>query len=337
MPAEWERQAAVWLSWPLNPATWPGRLDAMAGYFGRLVALLARYQEVRINCRADAQPRARAAVTAAGGDERRVVWFDHATDDVWCRDHGPTFVRHTESGEIALVHWRYNAWGGKYPPWEADAAIPERIATAQGRRRFAIPLVCEGGGIETDGAGTLLTTESVLLNPNRNPDLSRAQVEDLLRAALGQARIAWLRTGLEGDDTDGHIDTLSRFFSRQGIVTAWEEDRDDPNHAILAENLAVLEGLRTPTGGSYDIVRLPQPAPIRPAGWRCDRLPATYANFLIINDAVIVPSYRQAPADQRAVEILRELFPGREVVDFDCLDILLEGGAVHCLTQHEPA
>lgn len=336
MPAEWAPQAAIWLSWPLNPVTWPGKLDAMAGYFGQLVAVLSRYQEVRLNCRADAQPAARVAVAAAGADASRVVWYDHPTDDVWCRDHGPTFVKHRTTGEVAVVHWTYNAWGGKYAPWDADADVPRRIAEALGQRRFVIPLVCEGGGLEVNGEGVLLTTESVLLNPNRNPDLSRGEVETALRAGLGVDEIVWLRTGLEGDDTDGHIDTLSRFYAPRGLVTAWEENKADPNHAILAENTAVLEAMRTTTGGRYDVVKLPQPEPIRPTDWRCDRLPATYANFLIVNDAVVVPTYRQPRADDRALGILRELFPDREVVGFDCLEILLEGGAVHCLSQQQP-
>jgi agmatine deiminase len=258
--------------------------------------------------------------------------FPHPTNDVWCRDHGPTFVRHPETGERAMVDWTFNAWGGKFPPWDLDDAVPAHVAESLGMRRFPRDFVCEGGAIEVDGAGRVLTTESVLVNPNRNPGWGRKDVERELRTCLGVADVLWLPSGLEGDDTDGHIDTLARFVGPGRVLAAVSLDPADPDHAVLARNRACL------VEAGLDVVDLPQPALIpAPAGWREDRLPATYANFLLVNGAVWVPTYGPARADDTACGVIADCFPDRQIVRFDCREILLEGGALHCLTQQQPA
>ena len=332
MPPEWAPQAAVWMSWPVNASHWPGKMELMRGVFARLGTAISRFGEVRVNAAPEHHAAIAAELNAAGADMQAIRLFPHPTDDVWCRDHGPTFVKNPETGEVAVVDWRFNAWGGKFTPHDTDDAVPARIADSLGMRRFASPMFFEGGGLEVDGAGRVMTTESVALNPNRNPDWTRARIERELLGFLGCREVVWLPSGLEGDDTDGHIDTLSRFFGPGQVLTAVESNRDDPNHAVLERNRALL------VDHGLAVMTLPQPAPIAaPPGWREDRLPGTYANFLVVNGGVLVPTYRQPAADQRAMDIIAECFPGRAVVGFDCLDILLEGGAIHCLTQQQPA
>jgi agmatine deiminase len=332
MPPEWAPQAAVWLSWPHDPRLWPGKLDRIRGIFARLAALLAGFQEVRINAGPEHHAGIRALLDEAGADPAATQLFPHPTDDVWCRDHGPSFLKHRETGELAAVDWRFNAWGGKFEPHDRDDAVAALIARSLGLRCFSSRLVFEGGGLEVDGAGRVLTTRSVALNPNRNPGWSRAQVEAELLAMLGGDQVLWLPGGLAGDDTDGHIDTLTRFIAPGMVVTAVESDPADPNHRVLAENRALL------AAAGLEIIDLPQPPPIAaPPGWRESRLPATYANFLLVNDGVIAPTYGQPGPDARALGIIGDCFPGRRVMAFDCREILLEGGAVHCLTQQQPA
>jgi agmatine deiminase len=337
MPAEWEPQEAVWLSWPLNPDTWPDCRpqveQAMAGF----AAAITRFERVRINAPRAAHTRIGDLLAAADAVLDHVDFFDHPGNDAWCRDHGPVFVKHRDSGALAIVDFRYNAWGGKFPPWDLDDAMPARIADALKLPRFAIPLVAEGGALETNGAGVLLTTESVLLNPNRNPALTRRRVEMLLREALGMDRIWWLPSGLAGDDTDGHIDTLTRFCTPDALLTVVEDDINSPNHLVLKRNAAKLARFHLPDGRRPVIIPLPLPDPIRPQNWREEVLPGTYANFLVINGAVIVPTYRQPANDRAALRRIADCFPGRETIGVDCCDILLEGGALHCLSQQQPS
>jgi agmatine deiminase len=224
--------------------------------------------------------------------------------------------------------------GGKYPPFDLDNRIPPLIGRALRMRRFEKKMVLEGGSIDVNGAGLLLTSEACLLNPNRNPRLTKAQIERNLRDYLGVKTILWLGDGIVGDDTDGHIDDLSRFFSADGIVTVVEASRRDPNHEILQRNLARLRGLRTPSGGKFRLVELPMPAP-----QSCDgqRMPLSYANFLIINGAVLMPSFRQPRRDSAAAEILADCFPGRAIVTIDCLELVWGLGTLHCISQQQPA
>ncbi|MEI6106886.1 MAG: agmatine deiminase family protein [Opitutae bacterium] len=334
MPAEWEPQAAVWLSWPHNRQTWPGQFRPIPRIFAGFVAQISRFESVRINCAAPLQARARRLCAQAGADLNRVTFYNHPTNDAWCRDHGPIFVRQVTSGEVAVTDWVHNAWGGKYPPYNLDNRIPPSIARVLKMRRFENLMVLEGGSIEVNGCGSLLTSEQCLLNPNRNPHLSRAQIEQNLRDFLGIAQVLWVGEGIVGDDTDGHIDDMTRFYAPDGFVTVMESNRRDPNHKILAENLERLKGMRTPQGKRFKIVTLPMP---KPFGFRGQQVPASYANFLIINGAVLVPQFRQKRRDAEACAILGQCFKQREIIPIDCYHLIWGLGTLHCLSQQQPA
>jgi agmatine deiminase len=334
MPAEWEPQAAVWLSWPHKRASWPRRFRPIPHVYAEIVRQISRREEVRINCAAALQVRAKRLCTAAGADMSRVMFFDHPTNDAWCRDHGPIFVKNDRTGEIALTDWAYNAWGDKYPPYDLDNEIPPRIAKALRMRRFVNDMILEGGSIDVNGEGLLLTSEQCLLNENRNPRLTRAEIEQNLKAWLGVAAILWVGDGIVGDDTDGHIDDITRFYKPDGFVTCVERNRRDPNHKILRANRERLATFRTPAGGRFDVVELPMP---KPFGFDGQRVPASYANFLVVNGAVLVPQFRQQKRDAEAREILGHCFRGREIVGVDCHDLIWGLGTLHCISQQQPA
>jgi agmatine deiminase len=334
MPAEWEPQTAVWFSWPHNRATWPGQFRPIPGVFAGIVAQVSRFENVRINCAAPLQARARRLCGQAGADMAKVTFYNHPTNDAWCRDHGPIFVKNDQTGEVAVTDWVYNAWGGKYPPYDLDNKIPPRIARKLGMRRFENDMVLEGGSIDVNGRGLLLTSEQCLLNPNRNPHLTRAQIEQNLRDYLGIGTVLWVGEGIVGDDTDGHIDDITRFFRPDGLVTVIEPKMRDPNHRLLQENLERLESFRTPAGKKFEIVHLPMP---RPFGFRGQRVPASYANFLVVNGAVLVPQFRQKRRDAEACEILGACFKGREIVPVDCFHLIWGLGTLHCISQQQPA
>jgi agmatine deiminase len=332
MPPEWAPQAAIWLSWPANTALWPGHFHLIGPKFAEFAAAISRFEPVRINCAAALQPLARQQLAAARADTAVIEFFDHPTNDVWCRDHGPLFVKNAATGEVAITDWHFRGWGGKFEA-TLDNAVPRRIADALNLRHFACDFELEGGAIEVNGTGQLLTTEAVQHNPNRAAGRDDTAFLAALRGALGIREILWLGGGLANDDTDGHIDNIARFFAPAGVVAAVEPDPASPNHAPLRENLARLRAFRTPGGAPLDIVELPLPEPFRLAG---RDLPPSYANFLIVNGGVLVPIYSQ-PGDDRAMGILREIFPGRKIVGIDCRPLLIEGGALHCLTQQQPA
>ena len=338
MPAEWEPQDAIWLSWPHKRASWPGQFRPIPDVFAQIVAHISHRENVRINCAAALQPRAKKLCDRAGADMARVFFYDHPTNDAWCRDHGPIFVKNDRTGEIAVTDWMHNAWGGKYPPYDLDNTIPPLVAKKLKLRRFVKNVVLEGGSIDVNGAGLLLTTEQCLLNKNRNPRLTREQIEQNLRDYLGVHTILWLGDGIIGDDTDGHIDDLTRFYKTNGLVTVTEPNKRDPNHAILAENTARLRALRTPAGKRFDIVELPMPRPFAfpDHRGRTQRVPASYANFLIINDAVLVPTFRQPARDGAACEIISHCFPKREIIPVDCHELIWGLGTLHCISQQQP-
>ncbi len=339
MPAEWSPQSAVWLSWPVDdPRHWGGAKRAlMWEKFAEIAAGISRFEPVRINAPAADHAAIAGACNRAKAVPERVELFDHPHNDVWCRDHGPIFVKHDETGEVAVTDWEFNAWGGKFPPWDLDNAIPGKIAAALGLRRFEGGMILEGGAIEVNGAGQLLTTEAVLLNANRNPRLDRAAIEQRLRDGLGVREILWLRQGIEGDDTDGHIDDLARFVDEATLLACVESDRRSPNASILDENLERLKSFAGPGGRPFGIVPIPLPEACEVPGWRLPVLPASYVNFLIVNGGVLVPTFRQGRNDDRALGMMRELFPAREVVGIDCLDLVEEGGTLHCISQQQPA
>ena len=339
MPPEWSPQAAVWLSWPVaDPRHWGGRKsEVMTAKFAEIAAAISRFEPVRINAPAASHRAIAAACNRASAVPERVELFDHPNNDVWCRDHGPIFVKHRTTGEVAITDWGFNAWGGKFPPWDLDDAIPQKIAGSFGLRRFAGGMILEGGAIEINGAGQLLTTEAVLLNPNRNPQLGRAAIEEKLRDGLGVSEILWLRQGIEGDDTDGHIDDLARFVDPQTLVACVDRAKESANHRVLAENLARLRGFSGPNGWAFEVIEMPLPQACEVPGWRLPVLPASYVNFLVINGGVLVPTFRQGRNDDQTLGLIRELFAGREVVGIDCLELVEEGGTLHCISQQQPA
>ena len=334
MPAEWEPQVAVWLSWPHNYKTWPGQFRPIPYVYAEIVKQISRFEEVRISCAKPLQARAKRLCAKAGAEMSRVTFYDHPTNDAWCRDHGPIFVKHAKTGEVALTDWHYNAWGDKYPPYDLDNKIPASVARQLKLRRFVNDMVLEGGSIEVNGRGVLLTSEQCLLNENRNPHLSKAQIERKLKDTLGVKKILWVGDGIIGDDTDGHIDDITRFYKPDGFITCVEPNKRDANHGILAENLQRLRGFRTAKGKGYDIVELPMP---RPFAFQGQRVPASYVNYLVINGAVLVPQFRQPKRDEAAREIIGSCFPDREIVAIDCFDLIWGLGTLHCISQQQPA
>lgn len=337
-PAEWEPHRATWLAWPHNPETWPGHLDGAVAGLVAMVSALHESEQVCITVRDAAMEEAARRRLSRAGIEKNLEFHHFPTNDAWIRDHGPVFVK--RAGEPAVVDFRFDAWGRKYPPWDLDDRIPRAIAAARQLRCFGVEVVLEGGSVDGNGRGCLLTTESCLLNPNRGPVPSpggetartREALERLLHDTLGATSVLWLGGGIEGDDTDGHVDDLCRFVDPATVVAVEEEDPRDPNHAPLAENLRRLRGMRDQDGKPLAVATLPMPPPLRIAGLRC---PASYANFYLANGVALVPVF-EVPSDVRALAALRELLPGREVVPIPARELVLGLGAVHCLTQQEP-
>ena len=336
MPAEWEPHASTWLSWPHKESSWPGKLADIPPIWVEIVRALVAGEGVDILVN-DAAPAAqvREQLVVAGVPMARVRLHEVPTDDAWMRDHGPTFITRTvgDRRELALVDWKYNAWGGKYPPWERDDKVPSALAGLLGMPSFAPGIVLEGGSIDVDGRGTVLTTEACLLNPNRNPHLRRGEIEQYLCDYLGVRRVLWLGDGIVGDDTDGHIDDLTRFVAPGVVVTVMEDDPADENYERLRENYRRLQTLRDVSGASLRIVALPMPEAIHCEG---TRLPASYANFYIGTAAVLVPVFGSA-RDAAALDTLRSLFPERRIVGINAVDLVWGLGAFHCVTQQQPA
>lgn len=339
MPPEWSPQEAVWLSWPVeDPRHWGGqKREMMWGKFAEIAAAISQFEPVRINAPGADHQAIQAACNLAKAVPERVELFDHPHNDVWCRDHGPIFVKHAETGEVAVTDWDFNAWGGKFPPWDLDDAIPGKIAESLGKRCFKGGMILEGGAIEINGAGQLLTTEAVLLNPNRNRYLSREETEQRLRDGLGVSEILWLKQGIEGDDTDGHIDDLARFIDPQTILACIDHDAQSPNQKVLQANLSRLRSFIGPKNRTFEVVEIPLPEACEVPGWRLPVLPASYVNFLIVNGGVLVPTFRQNRNDDRALGMIRELFPDRKIVGIDSLDLVEEGGTLHCISQQQPS
>jgi len=337
MPPEWSPQEAVWLSWPVDdPRHWGGaKRDLMWAKFAEIAAAVSRFEPVRINAPGQDHGAIFEVCNRAKAVPERIELFDHPHNDVWCRDHGPIFVKHRETGEVAVTDWEFNAWGGKFPPWDLDNGIPAKVAAALGKRLFKGGMILEGGAIEINGVGQLLTTEAVLLNSNRNAHLSRAEVEQHLRDGLGVSEILWLRQGIEGDDTDGHIDDLARFVDPQTLLAC--VDSGEANKAILEENFSCMQAFLGPNGRPFEVIKIPLPEACEVAGWRLPVLPASYVNFLIVNGGVLVPTFRQPKNDGRALGMIGELFPDRKIVGIDCLDLVEEGGTLHCISQQQPA
>jgi len=337
MPAEWEPHAATWFTWPRPEGiSFPGRYETVPPVYAELIRHLVQAEEVHINVWDEEKEQvARRTLESLGTPLDRVHFHHFPAFEPWCRDHGPIFIVRGEGErrERAVVDWRYNAWGGKYPPYDLDDAIPQHVARCRNLPLFSADIVMEGGAIDVNGRGTLLTTSACLLNPNRNPALSQEQIEGYLRNYLGVRQILWLGEGIMGDDTDGHVDDLARFIDPQTIVTVVEDDPSDDNYAVLQDNLARLRAFRDLGGEPFRIVTIPMPGVIEFEG---QRLPASYANFYIANGLVLVPTYRSA-SDQRALEALQSLFPKRRVIGIDSTELIWGLGSFHCISQQEPA
>lgn len=334
-PAEWETHEATWLAWPHKEASWPARLEHIPPVFAEMIRLLAPGEEVRVNVVDGAmEAEIRTHLRRLAVAESRVRFFQVPHDDAWIRDHGPIFLTRGNRAEreTAVVDWGYNAWGGKYPPFEQDDAVPRGIAAALDLPVFAAPMILEGGSVDGNGAGTVLTTESCLLNPNRNPHLSRTEIEEHLRDYLGARRVCWLGEGIAGDDTDGHVDDLARFTGERTVVAAVEDDPADVNYEPLQANLARLREMRDAEGRPLEIAILPMPEPVE---WDGQRLPASYANFYIGNEVILLPVFG-GRRDAAAAAALQRLFPQRRIAAVHARDLIWGLGACHCLTQQQP-
>ena len=346
MPAEWERHEATWLGWPSNPTDWPDKLDTICWVYGEMVRKISAEETVRILVRSQAEERqARRCLARSGCDLKKVQFIRHATNRGWMRDSGPIFVRRQNAAEgkrrseAAIVHFHFNAWA-KYKDWQQDRKVPEVAARLLSKRLFNAQhggrdFVIEGGGIDVNGRGTLLTTEECYLDPKiqvRNPGLGRREIDETLKRYLGVTNVVWLVAGPVGDDTHGHIDDICRFVNPNTVVLIRETNRKDANYRPLAENWERMQDLRLENGARPEVIPLPMPAALYFDGYR---LPASYANFYISNAAVIVPTFND-PQDRVALGILGELFRDRPVVGIHAVDLVLGFGTLHCLTQQEP-
>ncbi len=335
LPPEWAPQTSVMLTWPRRDGDFARHFEAVEQNFVAIAVAIARHENLHVNVAQDA-PGLAARLVAAGVPNDRLHVYAMPNDDVWARDHGPITV--VRDGKLLHLDFTFNGWGGKFPA-ERDNALTSRLLTVNAWNApvETVDFVLEGGAIEVDGKGTLLTTERCLLAPTRNPKLDKAGIEEVLKEKFGVSRILWLKHGdLLGDDTDGHIDTIARFSDAETIVYQACEDRDDPHYADLAAMAEELTALRTAEGKPYKLVPLPLPAAMHdPDDGR--RLPAGYANFLIINGAVLVPVYGDAKNDPVALQRLRPCFPGREVVPIECKALIHQYGSLHCVTMQIPA
>ncbi len=333
MPAEWEPHEATWLSWPHRDGiSFPGSYQRVMPTFAKMAAALAESEIVRINVKnAEQEDYIRTLLKAAPPE--RIEFHHIPTNEPWCRDHGPVFLRRKQKPALAIVDFGYNAWGWKYPPCDDDDDVPTQVGKNLGIEVFDCgDFILEGGSIDVNGEGALLTTESCLLNPNRNPDLTREDIEGKLRDWLGVKKIVWLGDGIEGDDTDGHVDDLTRFVAPNTVVTVVEEDEQDANYDALHTNLERLKEVTLRKDEPLEIREIPMPSKIVRDG---QRLPASYANFYIANTVVLLPVFGERN-DAWAESVLKELFPKRKVVPIDCRELIWGLGAFHCLTQQQP-
>ncbi len=333
MPAEWQPHQCTWLSWPHNRESWPGKFEPVEPAMARFVAALSRSEPVRVNVLDSAHEKHVRKQLEGLALPANITFHQFPTNDAWCRDHGAIFVRRNgQDHPLLALDFQFNAWGGKYPS-DLDNAIAAKMAVVLNTPCQTLPMVLEGGSIEVNGAGALLTTEQCLLHPNRNPAMSREAIESALCDALGVSQVLWLGEGIVGDDTDGHIDDLTRFVSEDTVVTVVEQDRSDENYCPLTENRERLATLKLTDGRPLKVLEMQMPRPVEFQG---QRLPASYANFYIGNRAVLMPTFND-PADEPNRLLLARCFPGREVIGIDCTDLVLGLGALHCLTQQVPA
>jgi agmatine deiminase len=333
-PAEFALHEATWLSWPHKEASWPDKIQSIFPYYAQFVKYLALSEKVRINVANEAMKVfALGHLEKAGVNLAQVEFFFHPTNDAWCRDHGPAFLLHKTEAKKAIVDWGYNAWGNKYPPFDLDDVVPTLIGKHFGLEVFNPGIVMEGGSVEFNGAGTVMTSTACLLNKNRNPHLNKGQIEQFLCDYYGEEQVLWVDEGIVGDDTDGHIDDTVRFVNEDTVITVVESNKEDENYGLLQHNLKQLKAMRLLNGKQLNIIELPMPDYIE---WEEQRLPASYANYYISNKYVVVPTFR-SPKDDVAMQIIQSAHPEREVVGIDSTEIIWGLGSFHCLSQQEPA
>src|SRR4030067_538825 len=339
-PAEWERHEGTWLSWPKDLATFPGKsLDAVEEVFIKAIKSLQEKEKVFVLVDSKSKENyVKERLSSSGAGITNIYFHRIKSMDVWVRDYGPTFVRNRQTNEIAAVKWRFNAWGWKYKALMSDDKAGMQIARLSEVRIFRPDIVMEGGAIESNGAGTILTTEQCLLNKNRNPQLTKRHIEDYLRQYLGADTIIWLKDGIEGDDTDGHVDDIARFVGKNRIICAFETDtKDKHNYQALQHNYKLLKKARTSQGERIEIIKLPMPDPVvfPKSPFAGGRLPLSYANFYIGNSCVIVPVFG-CKSDEKALTIIQDVFPGREIVPVYSVPFVYGAGAIHCANQQQP-
>jgi agmatine deiminase len=334
MPAEWAPHEATWLSWPHNRETWPTQLRSVQDVWLEMIRALSSHERVDLLINDELSQRdITSRLQNAGAAMGNVAFYDIPTVDVWMRDYGPTFVtRNHHENPLAFNDWIFSGWGGKYKSYEQDDNVAREIAARIKVSVFAHKVALEGGSIDVNGCGTCLTTEECLLNVNRNPHMSRAQIEQFLKDSLGVTHILWLGKGIVGDDTDGHVDDIARFVNPTTLVCAVETNSRDENYAALQENYERLQGATDQDGRKLSIIALPCPRPVYSEGLR---LPASYANFYVANEMVLVPAFEDTH-DGKAMGILKELFPDREVIGLPCTTVVAGLGALHCVTQQQP-
>jgi agmatine deiminase len=334
-PAEFEQHFATWLSWPHKQESWPGKINSIYPFYCLFIKALTENEFVHINVvNEEMKIFAQEKLEAISTNMDRLRFYTHPTNDAWCRDHGPAFLVNPNAAQPKIViDWNYNAWGNKYPPFDLDDRIPTLIASAYQIPVLYPEIIMEGGSVDFNGMGTLITSESCLLNKNRNPLLSRSGIEAYLEAYYGVDQVLWVKDGIVGDDTDGHIDDTVRFINEDCVIAAVEENRSDDNYEILQHNLADLKNMRLLNGKQLNVIELPMPDKIIYEG---RRLPASYANFYIANGLVVVPTFR-CDKDEKALMIIQDAFPERKVTGIDSTDIIWGLGSFHCLSQQEPA
>ena len=334
-PAEFAPHDAIWLSWPHKEASWPGKIASIYPSYIEFIKVVALTEKVCINVvNEKMRNAAKKMLQLANANLDQIQFYFHPTNDAWCRDHGPAFlIRNNPIDPKAIIDWNINAWGGKYPPYDLDDVIPTSIANALGLPVFNPGIIMEGGSVDFNGAGTVMTSKSCLLNPNRNPHLDQNEIEKYLSDYYGIDQVLWVSDGIVGDDTDGHIDDTVRFVNEDTVITVIESNVLSPNFDLLQQNLKELKQMRLINGKQLNIVELPMPSPVI---YEEQMLPASYANFYISNGHVVVPTF-QCKQDDQAMQIIQTCFPTRQVVGIDSTDIIWGLGSFHCLSQQEPA
>lgn len=336
MPAEWKEHEATWLAWPKNKDSFPGEiLQEVEKTFLRIIEELSENERVELLVDDDAaERRVRELISSTKTNINNLNMHKIPTGDVWFRDFGPIFISRSEvhRRDVACTHWQFNAWGNKYEEIKPDIHVAEKMPIP-GMRGFNVQMVLEGGSIETNGLGTIITTEQCLLNKNRNPGLNKGQIENFLRNYLGAVKVIWLKAGIAGDDTDGHIDDIARFVSHDIVVCAYEDNPQDENYQALKADYDLINKSQDQDGNELKVAKLPMPKRIEYNG---QRLPASYTNFYVANEKVLVPTFNDEN-DQKALDMLQKLFPDRKIVGIDCRALVVGFGAIHCVTQQQPA